>query len=290
MSIDLSAALTIAEDCALRAGALLREALQRPRQVDYKGVVNLVTQADRESEALIKARLLAVYPDHHIVGEEGGGVGAPAEQAAYRWYIDPLDGTTNFAHGIPIFTVSIALAGPDGLPLVGVVYDPNRDERFLAVRGRGVTLNGRPIHVSTVAALEQANLATGFPYDRWTNPDNNTEEWLNFLLRAQAVSRIGSAALELAYVAAGRLDGYWEQRVNPWDVMAGLLCVTEAGGRISDYHGQTEGVHQGREVVASNGLIHDRMLTVIILGEAAPRPDTLKVVKSGGRRKPDSRS
>lgn len=272
MSLDLNAALAVADDLARRAGALLLEALQHPRPVSFKGAINLVTETDRQSEALIVGGLCKAFPDHHIVGEEGGGAGAPRASAPYRWYVDPLDGTTNFAHGIPIFSVSIALAGPDDQPLLGVVYDPTRDEWFRAVHGQGATLNGQRLHVSDIPDVSQAALVTGFPYDRWTNPDNNIETFVSFLLRAQAVARMGSAALNLCYVSAGRFDGYWEKRINPWDVMAGLLCVQEAGGRISNFHGQTDGVFQGREVVASNGLIHERMLTVIVLGDAAPRP------------------
>ncbi len=269
---DLAAALMVADELAHRAGAFLRDALPHSHQIGYKGVVNLVTEADQQSEELIVAGLMDAFPDHHIVGEEGGGRGAPIETAPYRWYIDPLDGTTNFAHGLPHFAVSLALAGPDCRPLLGVVYDPMRDECFHAIQGQGATLDGQPIHVSAVSDLSQALLVTGFPYDRWTNPDNNIEEFASFLLRTQAVSRMGSAALNLCYVAAGRFDGYWEARTNSWDILAGLACVAEAGGRISNYHGQLDGLYQGREVVASNGLIHERMLTVIVLGQDAPLP------------------
>jgi myo-inositol-1(or 4)-monophosphatase len=275
MTLDLNAALAVADDLAHRAGALLLEALQHPRRISFKGAINLVTETDRQSEALIVGGLCEAFPDHHIVGEEGGGAGAPRESAPYRWYVDPLDGTTNFAHGVPIFSVSIALAGPDDQPLLGVVYDPTRNECFRAVRGQGAALNGQPLRVSDISDLSQAALVTGFPYDRWTNPDNNIDTFVSFLLRAQAVGRMGSAALNLCYVAAGRFDGYWERRINPWDVMAGLLCVQEAGGRISNFREQPDGVFQGREVVASNGLIHEQMLSVIVLGDAAPRPGRL---------------
>jgi myo-inositol-1(or 4)-monophosphatase len=271
MTIDLKAALAIAENCARHAGALLREAFARPIKVDYKGVINLVTEADRQSEALIARGLLEAFPDHHIVGEESGGMGAPRESAAYRWYVDPLDGTTNFAHHIPVFSVSIGLTGADDQPLIGVVYDPTRDECFRARRGGGATLNGAPIHVSDVPALGKAVVATGFPMDRWTNPDNNTKELVNFIVCAQDIRRIGSAALELAYVAAGRYDGFWEMQLNAWDVMAGLLLITEAGGQIGNYRGQMDGVYMGQSIIASNGLIHKAMQDVIILGNAAPR-------------------
>ena len=272
MPIDLNAALALAEELARRAGALLLDGLSRPREIHYKGGVDLVTEYDRKSEALIVSELRAAFPDHHIVGEEGGGQGAPVETAPYRWYIDPLDGTTNYAHGIPYFSVSIALAGPDDIPLVGVVYDPSSDDCYRAARGRGAWLNGQPMHVSPVADLSQAALASGFPSDRRTNPDNNLDKWSNFLVRVQSLSRIGSAALNLSYVAAGRFDGVWEMRVHPWDVQAGLLLVEEAGGRATNYAGQVDGLYQGHQVVASNGLIHDQMLTVIERGAMAPLP------------------
>jgi myo-inositol-1(or 4)-monophosphatase len=272
VSIDLGVTLMVADELAHRAGELLREAMRHPRQIGYKGAVNLVTESDRQSEELIVGGLLKAFPDFHIVAEEGGGRGAPIETAPYRWYVDPLDGTTNFAHGIPHFAVSLALAEPDGKPLLGIVYDPMRDECFRAVQGGGATLNGQPIHVSTVSDLSEAALATGFPYDRRTNPNNNIEEFSAFLLRTQSVSRLGSSALNLCYVAAGRFDGYWEMRINPWDILAGLLCVMEAGGRVSNYRGQLDGLYQGCEVVATNGLIHERLLTVIALGHDSPLP------------------
>ncbi len=272
MTLDLTAALDVTDKLARSAGALLLEALQKPRQIDYKGVINLVTESDRQAEALIVRGLTEAFPDHHIVGEEGGGMGAPIETAPYRWYVDPLDGTTNFAHGIPYFSVSIALADTDDKPLVGVVYHPSLDESFQAIRGRGATLNGKPIRPSKIASMEQGVFATGFPYDRWTNPDNNTHNWFNFLMRSQAVARMGSAALNLCYVAAGRFDGYWEMKINPWDMQAGALCVMEAGGRITNYRGEQDHVmYMGREVLASNGLLHDQMLTILTQGDAAPR-------------------
>lgn len=272
MTLDLNSVLAVTEKVARRAGILLREASQHPQQIDYKGAINLVTETDRQSEALIKRELLAAFPYHHVVGEESGGTGAPIEVAPYRWYVDPLDGTTNFAHGIPHFAVSIAMSGPDDKPLVGVVYDPMRDECFSAAAGQGAALNGQPIHVSSISDLAQAVLATGFPYDRWVNRDNNIEEFTAFVMRTQAVSRMGSAALNLCYVAAGRFDGYWEMRLNPWDVQAGILIVQEAGGQVSNYRGKLDSVCQGGELVSSNGLLHERMLSVIILGNDAPRP------------------
>lgn len=272
MSIDLNAALALAEDCARRAGALLREAVQRPIKVMFKGAIDIVTESDRESEALITQAILSVHPDHHIIGEEGGGAGAPKETAPYRWHIDPIDGTTNFARGLPHFSVSIGLSGPDDMPLAGVVYDPMLDECFKAVRGGGATLNGKALQVSKVRELGKAMLISGFPYDRRITSDNNAEEWTQLLRRTQALRCLGSASLDICYVAAGRADGFWESRINSWDVMAGLLCVTEAGGQASNYHGGLDGLYQGKEVAATNGLIHDEMLAVIILGPDAPLP------------------
>lgn len=264
MPIDLDHALNTAETLARRSGALLREAVQHPRQVSYKGPINLVTESDKQSEALLVAGLTEAFPDHHIVGEEGGGMGAPIDSAPYRWYIDPLDGTTNFAHGIPHFAVSMALADTNDLPLVGVVYDPMRDELFQAIRGQGATLNGKPMHVSAVDDLSRAVVCTGFPYDRWTNPDNNSKEFVRFITRTQATARMGSVAIELSWIAAGRFDGFWESKVNAWDVMAGLLFVTESGGKISNYRGQIDaGVYHGREFIASNGLIHEQVINVL---------------------------
>src|SRR5258708_4418810 len=209
MPLDLNAALAVADDPAPRAGVLLRDAVQRPRQIDYKGVINLVAESDRASEALIVGGLRDTYPEHGIVGEEGSSFSPSGEGPHYRWHVDPLDGTTNFAHGIPHFSVSIGLSGPDGSPLLGLVYDPMRDECFTAIKGQGAYLNGKPLHVSIEADLAHSVLATGFPYDRWITADNNTTQFLNFILRAQAISRMGSAALDLSYVAAGRMEGFW---------------------------------------------------------------------------------
>lgn len=277
MPIDLNHAVSVAETLARRSGTFLREALLRPRQITFKGPINLVTESDKHSEEILVAGLTEAFPDHHIVGEEGGGMGASMEAAQYRWYIDPLDGTTNYAHTIPHFSVSMALSGTDDLPLLGVVYDPMRDELFRTVRGQGATLNGRPIHVSAVDDLARAVVCTGFPYDRWTDPDNNGKEFVSLITRSQGTARMGSVALELSWTAAGRFDGFWEMKINPWDVMAGLLLVTEAGGKISNYQGHMDaGVYMGRRFCASNGLIHDQLVTVLSLGEAAPRPNVPK--------------
>jgi myo-inositol-1(or 4)-monophosphatase len=262
-SLDLLNTLTTATDLARKAGLLLREGFATHNySVDLKSSNEVVTEYDRRSEAIIVQGLHVAFPDHHIVGEEGGGTGTPFEQAIFRWYVDPLDGTTNFSHGVPHFCVSIGLSGQDGIPLLGVIYDPMLDECFQAASGYGTTLNGQPVHISKTADLSGALVSSGFGYDSWTNPDNNTEEWANFVMRAQGMSRMGSAALDLAYVAAGRFDGYWEHRLNPWDMLAGICCVAEAGGRVTNYRGG----------VATNGLLHEQMLTVITLGANAPRP------------------
>lgn len=271
MTIDLEHTLAVAEALARQAGAILREAAGRPRQIEYKGVIDMVTQYDRECEALIVSGLRAAFPDLLIIGEEGTGKGEPPA-GRYCWYIDPIDGTTNFAHHYPHFCTSIGLVDPDGAPLLGVVYEPSRDECFTAYRGGGARLNGRPMHVSAVDKLDHALLLSGFPYDRWTNPDNNGEEWSEVVRRSQSLLCDGSAALDLCYVAAGRAEAYWEPDCKPWDVTAGIAIVLEAGGRISNYRGTLDGAYLGHKIVASNGLVHERLLTVLMMGPLAPRP------------------
>ncbi|PJF31250.1 MAG: inositol monophosphatase [Candidatus Thermofonsia Clade 1 bacterium] len=269
--LDLAAALSLAEDAARRAAELLRSYFRHPKlKIQRKGATDLVTEADQRSEALIAQMLLSAYPDHALIGEEGGIQGNSA--ANYRWHVDPLDGTTNFAHQIPFFAVSIALSDANNVPLVGVVYDPIQEECFTALRGGGARLGRKKLRVSKTRKLAEALVASGFPHDKRVNPDNNTEEWACFVPRTQSVRRLGSAALELCYVAAGRLDGYWEARTHTWDILAGLLMVEESGGKLSNYRGRQEGVYEGVQVVASNGHIHEEMLEVLILGAAAPRP------------------
>jgi myo-inositol-1(or 4)-monophosphatase len=225
---------------------------------------DVVTAADTEAEAFIVRELLARFPEHHIVGEEGGGQGAPAATAPFHWFVDPVDGTVNFAAKLPHFCTSIALATPDRRPLLGVVYDPTRDELFTAVRGGGAQLNGQPLAVTATEELNDAVLSTGFPYDKHTNPDNNEREWSAFLKHIRGERRLGSAALDLAYVAAGRLDGYWEKDLKRWDIMAGVLLVEEAGGAVSDYAGAPDPQRAERaRCVASNGRIHAAMLSVL---------------------------
>ncbi len=226
--------------------------------------IDIVTAADTEAEAYIVAALRARWPDHHIVGEEGGGQGAPAASAPYHWYVDPIDGTVNFASKLPHFCTSIALATPDRQPLLGVVHDPTRQELFTAVRGGGAQLNGQPIHVSATDELLDAVVSTGFPYDKHTNPDNNLRQFAAFLKRIRGERRLGSAALDLAYVAAGRMDGYWEQDLKPWDVMAGMLIVREAGGIVTDYQGGDQPQRRDRgQFAVGNGRLHAEMLDVL---------------------------
>jgi myo-inositol-1(or 4)-monophosphatase len=249
----------VAATAARDAGHLLRRELLGARRVAYKdGPTNLVTEMDARAEALILERLRAAFPDDAVLGEEGG---ASSGGSGRRWLIDPLDGTTNYAHGVPIFAVSIALEAAGGLAL-GVVYDPNLDELFVAERGAGTTVNGLQCRVSATPALDVSLLATGFPYDIRETPDNNLAEHAAFSLRARGVRRLGSAVLYLAWLAAGRFDGYWELRVGPWDVAAGALLVEEAGGRVTDLGGGPLDVDAPR-VVASNGLIHDEMLRLL---------------------------
>lgn len=247
------------------AGEIILRHFAAPIPTSVKGTrSDIVTAADTEAEACIVAALRARFPDHHIVGEEGGGQGAPAAAAPYHWFVDPIDGTVNFAAKLPHFCTSIALATPDRQPLLGVVYDPNRRELFTAVKGGGATLNGRPLQVTQTAGLNDAVVSTGFPYDKHSNPDNNLKEWTAFLKHIRGERRLGSAALDLCYVAAGRLDGYWEKDLKTWDVMAGLLIAREAGGTVTDYQGDPnpQRLDRGR-YVASNGKIHAAMLAVL---------------------------
>jgi myo-inositol-1(or 4)-monophosphatase len=262
---ELQSLLTFAEETARRAGALLREAYDLPVSITNKGEIDLVTQTDRDSEALILAAIKERYPSHGILAEEGGEISADAPDGTdLMWIIDPLDGTTNFAHKFPVFAVSVALR--DRLDvLIGVVYDPLRDECFTAARGMGASLNGKPIQVTAVGEMHRALLATGFPYDAHHAPDNNSTALSLFLRRVQGLRRAGSAALDLAYVAAGRLDGFWEMSIFPWDLAAGSLLVREAGGQISDYDGDRDinRVLSERRIVASNGLIHSAMVDTL---------------------------
>lgn len=250
--------LSVAREAALRAGTLLRENAGRPREISYKGEINLVTEMDRRSERAVVEVLRAAFPDHGILAEEEARIEGVS---SYRWVIDPLDGTTNYAHGYPNFAVSIALERSDEV-IAGVVYDPLRDELFSAEKGAGAALNGRPIRVSAADSLIRSLLATGFPYDRAMSEKNNLNYFRELLMASQEVRRSGSASLDLCSVAAGRLDGYWELKLHPWDVAAGSLIVREAGGMVSDFSGTRFSIHD-KEILASNGRIHAQMLSVI---------------------------
>jgi len=243
------------EPIAREAGALLMTYFDRHIKIEYKGDVDLVTAADRASEKLIVERLRTRWPQYGIVGEEGTRSDVDAE---YRWYVDPLDGTTNFAHGYPVFCVSIALVRGDETLEAGVLFDPTRNELFAAERGKGATMNGHPIHVSTIARLAESILGTGFPsHKRHQNPNIHFYQQLTLL--SHGVRRAGSAALDLANVASGRFDGFWEFNLNPWDTAAGVLIVQEAGGRVTRFDGAPFRL-DSHEVLASNGLIHDELL------------------------------
>ena len=249
----------VAIDAARAAGQLLKSELAGSRRIAYKGApTNLVTEMDARVEELIVGRLTAAFPDDAILGEERG---ASAGRSGRRWIIDPLDGTTNYAHGFPAFGVSIGLESA-GRVEVGVVYDPNLDEMFVAERGRGATVNDRALSVSTTATLDESLLATGFPYNIREGGDNNLKEYAAFSVRARAVRRLGSAVLYLAWLACGRLDGYWELRLGPWDVAAGSLLVEEAGGRITNLTGGALNL-DAPALVASNGRIHRAILDVL---------------------------
>ena len=263
--LNLKAALDFAVTTAREAGAVLCDYYRTGVTVKYKGEIDLVTEADHASEALILKRIRSAYPDCAILSEESG---ASANTSSAVWIADPLDGTTNFAHGLPIFSVTLALV-VNGVIEVGVTFNPIGGELYTAQRGQGACLNGERLQVSSAASLDRALLVTGFPYDRRTNPDNNIRQFTDFSLRAQGVLRLGSAALDLAAVAAGRLDGYWEFKINPWDIAAGCLLVTEAGGRVTAPDGSPFDLF-ARKIVASNGLIQNEM--VALLAHSRPWP------------------
>jgi myo-inositol-1(or 4)-monophosphatase len=250
--------LQLAVELARRAGGLLLDGYGRATQVRHKGAIDLVTEYDLKSEQLLVEGIRSAYPADAILSEEGGG----QDGEGVRWLVDPLDGTTNFAHGLPIFSVSIACVQDEEL-LLGVIYDPSREELFHTEAGEGAFLNEAPIRVSAATTLDESLLVTGFPYDIRTNPDNNLSYFNALAVRARAVRRLGSAALDLAYVAAGRFDGYWELRLNPWDWAAGVLLVREAGGRVTTF-GEDDMVLDGdATLVATNGKIHDELLAAL---------------------------
>lgn len=254
----------IAIQIAQAAGQLLRDGYNQHKQIRHKSTsVDLVTQYDTAAEQLILRELSAHFPDHHFIAEESGD---HPSHSPYHWHIDPLDGTTNFAHGFPVFAVSLALYHKTE-PLIGVVYDPLREECFSAIKGEGAYLshNGPPsrLYVSSTNQLLHSLLATGFPYDRHTNPYNNIAQLAILLTHTQGIRRAGAAALDLAYVAAGRLDGYWEYRLNSWDVAAGALLVKEAGGIVTTPQGTPFSLTPRLSLIASNGLIHNEIIKTL---------------------------
>jgi myo-inositol-1(or 4)-monophosphatase len=248
--------LSYLENLARQSGAILRAGYDTEHQVGYKGVIDLVTEVDHQSEKFLLGEVQKDFPDHHIFSEETGIIQGNAENI---WYIDPLDGTVNYAHHIPIFCVSIAYAARGTLSL-GAVYDPMRDEMFLAERGKGAYLNGRPLRVSSANELQRSLLVTGFPYNAWNTPQDNFANFVKFGKLSQGVRRLGSAALDLCYVAAGRFDGFWEMALNPWDVAAGGLIAEEAGAHVTNVSGDADYISPPQSVLACAPGIHARML------------------------------
>ena len=243
----------------LRQGFIRRPGIEGSQKVDYKGEIDLVTEIDRRSDAYLIGELTRHFPDHRIVTEESGALSG---DDCCQWYIDPLDGTVNFAHGIPIFSVSLAFA-EDGELKLGVVYDPVQDECFSAEKGSGASLNGEPVQTSSQDRLDQSLLVTGFPYDIRTNPDNNLDHYARFAVRSQGVRRLGSAALDLCYVAAGRFDGFWELRLSAWDVAAGGLIAQEAGALVTAIDGVSPFLHPPYSLIAANPALHPQIHAVL---------------------------
>ena len=252
--------LATAVQAVIRAGAMQLAGIDHLR-VEKKGAIDLVTQIDREVETMFRALIAGRFPDHAVLAEEFEIGGDRQREAEYTWVFDPVDGTTNYAHGLPIFCSACALER-HGQPVVAAIYDPSRRELFTAERGLGAWLNGAPMRVSAAGEMIAALLVTGFPYSVQTDSGYLLNLFGDFLRRARAVRRLGSAAIDMAYVAAGRFDGFWEVKLNPWDVSAGALLVEEAGGRVSGLAGGPFDSRTG-EVVASNGRIHDAMVDII---------------------------
>jgi len=252
--------LSFAIETARAAGQVLLEKYGRITTITKKGDYNLVTEADLASEALIIDRIKSHYPRHMILAEESGDTVVVDGDSRWKWIIDPLDGTTNFAHSYPCFCVTIALEH-DGELVIGVTYDPTRNELFTAEKGQGASLNFKPIHVSSTSKLSEALVVTGFPYN-FKEQSDFARHLHSFLLAARGVRRDGSAAIDMAYVACGRFDGFWEEGLNPWDVAAGVLMINEAGGRVTGYDASPLSIYKP-PICASNGLIHDEMLAVL---------------------------
>ena len=253
----------VARAVVTEAGEIMFRAWGEAKTIEHKGTLDLVTATDREVEAFVVERLRRAFPDHVFVAEEASSGTGPQRPPAdrYAWYLDPIDGTTNFAHSYPQFALSLALARGDELQL-GIVYDPTRREMFAARRGGGATLNDKPIHVSTVGDIGQALLGTGFPYDRREHVDFYLGFLADFMCCAQGVRRAGAASLDLCYIACGRLDGFWEWKLSPWDTSAGCLIIREAGGMVTDFDGGSFDPF-GQQTLASNGRIHQAMVDVL---------------------------
>lgn len=248
---------SFAVDMACNAGALLKKKFNKTHKIQYKSDINIVTEADKMSESLIIKSIRREFPDHGILSEESPAITGAGEM---RWIVDPLDGTTNYAHGYPVFCVSIALE-KDGEVVLGVIYDPMREDLFSAVRGKGAYLNGKKLAVSSIGDISRSLLATGFPYDIRESRENNLDYFNRMAVNVQAIRRAGAAALDLAYLAAGRFDGFWELKLKPWDTAAGCLMVEEAGGRVSDLAGKKWNI-SSPSILVSNGLIHKKMINV----------------------------
>jgi myo-inositol-1(or 4)-monophosphatase len=251
--------LKTVESLARQAGSILRAGYGKQHQVRFKSPIDLVTEIDHQSEQFLISEIHSKFPNHQIIGEE---TGVHEGDACCRWYLDPLDGTVNYAHGVPIFAVSIGYM-EDGQMRLGVVYDPLRDEAFTAELGKGAWLNGVPIHASGTQLLSQALLVTGFPYNIHVTPKDNLDNYARFSKTAQAVRRLGSAALDLCYVACGRFDGYWEISLHAWDLAAGILIAAEAGARVTDLSGEGTALQPPFSVIAAPPEIHRQMLEVM---------------------------
>ena len=257
--VPMNVLLDVAVEAGEKAGSILLDYTKSGFHIEHKNPINLVTDADYAAERCVIDHIHTQFPTHGFLAEEQGRI--EQSPSPYLWIIDPLDGTTNFAHGYPTYCVSIGLEYR-GRCVLGVVFDPSRDELFTATHGCGAQLNGHLIHVSNASTLDNSLLVTGFAYDIRESPRNNLDHFAKFALKAQGIRRTGSAALDLCYVAAGRFDGFWEVKLNPWDMAAGSILVKEAGGRLTDFLGRDLSLY-GQELVASNGHIHHAMLTVL---------------------------
>ncbi|MBI5327923.1 MAG: inositol monophosphatase [Deltaproteobacteria bacterium] len=245
-------------NAAKKTGLLLKKNIGKAHHIEFKGAIDIVTEMDKRAEELIIKIIKHEFPEHGILTEESPEQKTDSE---YRWIIDPLDGTTNYSHGFPVFCVSIALE-KRGEIILGVVYNPMLNELFTARIGQGAYLNNKKIKISNIGELSRSLLATGFPYDVRTSPQNNITHFANFAVRAQAIRRAGSAALDMCYVACGRFDGFWELKLKPWDTAAATLIIKEAGGTATDFGGKPFSLYTG-ETLASNGLIHNEMIKVL---------------------------